>query len=43
MRSIVLTDTAAVGEVHLGVVEGEAFAGAHADAGIADIVGHPVG
>ena len=24
-------------------MEGEAFAGAHADAGIADIVGHPVG
>ena len=39
----VFADSAAVGEVHLGIVEGVAFAGSHADSGIADVVGHPVG
>ena len=41
-RGLVLAHPAAVGEVHLGIVQREAFALAHRDAGIADVVGHPV-
>ena len=38
----VLADTAAVSEVHFCLVQGIALSLAHSDAGIPDIVGHPV-
>ena len=39
----VLAHATTVSVVHLQVVQGEAFALTHRDAGVADVVGHPVG
>ena len=39
----ILADTTTVGVVHLEVMERVALALAHRDAGIADVVGYPVG
>ena len=41
--SLVFAYAAAVGEVHFGIVQCVALALSHADSGVADIVGHPVG
>ena len=42
-RSLIFADATTVGEVHLGIVEGIAFALSHTDAGIAYVVGNPMG